>query len=64
MTNHASMTLIGSALPLLLIFLLPTINVTGGWLLVLGMVAMFISHVNIRIQNHARKGSAEREHAR
>ena len=43
--KHTLMMLIGCALPLLLISLLPAMGLDSGWVLVLAMAAMFACHL-------------------
>lgn len=55
--------LVGCALPLLMIFLLPSLGLGSGWVLVLAIGAMFGCHLmHFGIHNHREKGNHERGH--
>jgi hypothetical protein len=57
------MILMGCALPLLLIFLLPSIDLGSGWVLVLAISAMFACHLmHFGMHKHGEKGNYEHEH--
>ena len=57
------MMLIGCALPLLLIFLLPALGLGSGWVLMLGIGAMFACHLmHFGMHKHGKKGDHELEH--
>ena len=57
------MMLVGCAVPLLLIFLLPAIGMGSGWVLVLAIGAMFACHL-MHFGRHKppTKGAPEHEH--
>ena len=63
MMKHTLMMLIGCAVPLLLIFLLPAVGVGSGWVLALAIGAMFACHLmHFGIHKHGEKGDYEHEH--
>ena len=63
MMKHTLMMLIGCAMPLLLIFLLPAVGVGSGWVLALAIGAMFACHLmHFGMHKHGEKGSHEHEH--
>ena len=63
MMKHTLLMLIGCALPLLLIFLLPAVGVEGGWVLVLAIIAMFACHLmHFGMHTRGKKGDHDNGH--
>jgi len=61
--KHILMMLIGCALPLLLIFLLPAVGLNSGWVLVLAIAGMFACHLmHFGMHKHGEKGEHEHRH--
>ena len=65
MKSHVIWMLIGCVLPLLLIFILPLVGITGGTSLFLLMVVVFGAHL-LMMRGHGRghdeRGSREADH--
>jgi Na+-driven multidrug efflux pump len=60
MKNHGLLMLIGCALPLLLIFLLPAFGVKGDWILFIFIILMFFCHL-LMLGIHHKKHNAHGE---
>ena len=63
MMKHMLMMIIGCALPLLVIFLLPAFGVNGDWVILLAILGMFACHLmHFGMHDHGKKEHHEHQH--